>query len=48
MVSKTRRAKKTNGYRMAAPTSVEPGPYGPPNPSATVQIIRLKDPRKIG
>lgn len=25
-VSKTRRAKKTNGYRMAAPMSVEPGP----------------------
>ena len=34
--------KATIAYTMPVPMSVEPGPYGPPNPSGTDHINKLR------
>jgi hypothetical protein len=35
--------KETIAYTMPVPMSVEPGPYGPPKPSGTDHIIKLRN-----
>src|SRR5579863_6102736 len=38
----TIRARNSIAYIAPVPMSVDPGPYGPPNPSGTAQMNRLR------
>jgi len=38
----TSNKNETIAYTVPVPTSVEPGPYGPPKPSGTDHIIKLR------